>query len=649
MKSISFLAILFVLITCNNIGYAQGVNDSVTLEFFNQLQLDLPQLEKVKNAVAEKDIKTASSELLQYYRKRNTVRHPEVNRGDSPSKHEPSEKEKMMAQNGLKHHFFVHKGYGYFDFGENINWQYWPIKDNEIRWQLNRMYWWIPMGKMYWQTNDEQYAQEWVFQLQDWIKDNPKGLSKENDRFAWRPLECSRRIQDQTTLFNYFVDSPSFTPEFLVDFLVNYRSHVSQIRQNYSEKGNHLLFEAQRMIFAGGFFSEFKDAKTWRSEGVKILLEEIKKQVFNDGYQFELCPNYHVASINIFLKALHMAQLCGFDSEFPQWYKDKVESMIMASINASFPDGVYPMYGDAKLTTARSMQSNFKYWSKVFPNNKVIQYYASNGKEGNAPSYLSKVLNDCGFYSFRNGWDKSSTVLIMKAGPSGKFHCQPDNGTFELWYKGVNLMPDAGCYVYAGSEEIMKLRNWYRQTRVHQTLTLNNQNITLGAKQLYWNTDGDHDIAIYENPSYDLLTHRRTVCFVDRKFFVLIDEAKGQAKGTIDLHFQLKEGDAIYDFTNNTLSSDNKDGKNVVIKSFSESPLSMIKEDVKVSYHYREEKERPGIAFQQEKSDKESVKFITVLYPYEGSKYPSLKAEIKNNILHISEDDKNYQIQLPLK
>ena len=37
-------------------------------------------------------------------------------------------------------HFFVHKGYQpSYNYGKDINWQYWPVQDNELRWQLHRL------------------------------------------------------------------------------------------------------------------------------------------------------------------------------------------------------------------------------------------------------------------------------------------------------------------------------------------------------------------------------------------------------------------------------------------------------------------------------------------------------------------------------
>lgn len=101
---------------------------------------------------------------------------------------------------------------------------------------------------------------------------------EDNVRFAWRPLEVSNRLQDQTIQFLLYQISPSFTPEFLTEFLVNYHRHAQYIMGNYSEQGNHLLFEAQRMVYAGTFFPEFKEASVWRQSGIDILNREVKNR-----------------------------------------------------------------------------------------------------------------------------------------------------------------------------------------------------------------------------------------------------------------------------------------------------------------------------------------------------------------------------------
>jgi heparan-sulfate lyase len=603
--------------------HAQQAGDVLKL-----LNLNYPGLEVVKSHVDKQEYDKAQEELLIYYRQRSRIKHPEVNPEDRHKAHhiKLSASTLEKANKGLKHQFFVHKGYGYFDYGDTINWQYWPVKDNEVRWQLHRMYWWIPMGQAYWSTGDEKYAKEWIWQMRDWIKDNPRGLSKDNDRYVWRQLETSRRVQDQTNLFCYFINSPHFTADFLIEFLANYHAHAERIREDYSEKGNHLLFEAQRMVYAGGFFPEFKQAETWRKEGIEILNKEITKQVYNDGLQYELSLNYHVASINIFLKAYYMAQLSNMEDEFPESYAKTVENMIMAIINASFPDHTYPMFSDAKKESKLNMLKNYKAWTKVFPENKVIQYYATEGRKGHAPKHLSNALHNGGFFTFRNNWDANSTVMVLKASPPAFWHSQPDNGTFELWVKGRNFMPDAGCYVYSGNDEIMKLRNWYRQSKVHQTLTLDNKDIYVDAQVHNWSTSPNLDVLNYENPSYKDLSHQRQVYFVEQSFFVIVDRAVGNGMGAVDLHYQLIEGDATINSKKHFAHTNFDDGNNLFLQCFSKKPMKMIEEEGKVSYAYRKEAARPAFAFQQQKDSTQDIEYITVIYPFSGNKPPKVKA-----------------------
>ncbi len=129
------------------------------------------------------------------------------------------------------------------------------------------------------------------------------------------------------------------------------------------------------------FFPELKDAPAWRKSGIDILNREVNVQVYNDGGQFELDPHYHLAAINIFCKALGIADANGFRKEFPQDYLDTIESMIMFYANISFPDYTNPCFSDAKLTTKKEMVKNYKAWSKLFPKNQAIKYFATEGKK----------------------------------------------------------------------------------------------------------------------------------------------------------------------------------------------------------------------------------------------------------------------------
>ncbi|MES2774082.1 MAG: heparin-sulfate lyase HepC [Bacteroidota bacterium] len=623
LKKIAILSFLLQIVWFGN-----AQENPLGKESFSAINLSYPGLEKVNQLFNAGKYEDAGKELLMYYRNRKNIRHPEFNVGEETRFRgkDIGNANQEKADNALLHKFQPQKGYGFYDYGKDINWQYWPVKDNEVRWQLHRVYWWQPMGLAYRVSGDEKYASEWVLQFRDWVKKNPLGLSEDNDRYAWRPLEVSERIQSLPGTFNLFIASPNFTPQFLLEFLNSYHQQASYIPLHYSDQGNHLLFEAQRLLFAGSFFSEFKNAPAWRKSGIDVLNTEIKKQVYPDGMQYELSPTYHIASIDIFLNGYNAAKMAGVEKEFPGSYSKTIEDMILAAANISFPDYNNPMFGDSWLVEKNARMKQFLSWSKSFPQNNIIKYFATDGKEGDMPNYLSTGLTTAGFYTFRNGWDEKSTVMILKASPPGEFHAQPDNGTFELWVKGRNFTPDAGCYVYSGDAEITKLRDWYRQTRVHSTLTLDNENMLITKATLNkWETGKNLDLLTYTNPSYTGLSHQRSVLFIDQKFFLIIDRATGKTTGNTGVHFQLKEDSKpVFDKEQHKVYTTYSNGNNLLIQSLNSDGISMTEEEGKVSYAYRKEIPRPAFVFEKPKRDEKEQVFLTIVYPYDKDKAPQV-------------------------
>lgn len=225
----------------------------------------------------------------------------------------------------------------------------------------------------------------------------------------------------------------------------------------------------------------------------------------------------------------------------------------------------------------------------------------------------------------RSGWNTDAICLVLKCGPDGGGHCQPDNGTFDLYAGGRNLMPDAGSYIYSGDPEN---RAWFRQTKVHQTLTLNGANSKYAPKLLQWKPSDVLDILVVENQSYENLTHRRAVFFIDKKYFVIVDEAIGEGKGNIGLHFQLAPGEADFDANKMTVSTDFKEGWNVLVKTEKLKGMKLIEEEGQVSFEYTKKMSRPAFGYHINKnSDQKGIRFVTLVAPYEEDK-PLIKIKV---------------------
>ncbi len=552
--------------------------------------------------------------LLDYFRARNNVTHPIKREEREGSKGKTASKSDFeVANDALNHTFVGQSSYPRFFCGEDINWGLRPVPDNEWVWQLNRMTFWNSMARVYWHTGDEKYARAWVDQMMDWVKKNPNDKSHE---YAWRSIEAGIRGYRWVALFQYFIDSPNFTPEALVIFLNSLYDHASYLMTKYSSSSNWALMEAEGMAFIAIFFPEFNDSEKWRQEAIRRLINEIDIQVYPDGHQRELTMGYHTGCIDWFYRTYELAAINGLKDAFPKSYIGKVEKMCEVPMKLCFPDGTNVQFGDAWEGRPGQHNAQFAKWADLFGRDDFL-YLGTNGKQGRAPDSTSYALPASGLYSMRSGWTTDAVCMVLKCGPDGGWHSQPDNGTFSLYAGGRSLMPDAGCYIYSGDPEG---RAWFRQTKVHQTLTLGGEDSRYNPRLLLWQPGDDLDVLVVENGSYDNLTHRRTVFFVDKRYFVIVDDAIGNAVGEVAIHFQLAPGEAIVNLAENSVSSGFTEGWNVRVQSQPQPGMRLEEEEGWVSFKYNIKEPRPAFRYVVNKtSNQPNSRFITLVVPYENT------------------------------
>ena len=601
----------------------RGAAIEETKKLLSRLDLDLPGLEEVKTS--RNDPARAAAALLQYFRSRAHVKHPvdrttrKIMQGKAAG-----EDDLERADQALKHIFIGQSAYPPQYCGDDINWASRPVPDNEWVWQLNRMGFWDALALAYWHTGDEKYASEWALQLLDWTQKNPRD---DDHAYAWRSIEAGIRGYRWTGLFQRFLDSPSFSPAVLVAFMNSCYDHASFLMTKYRKGSNWALMEAEGMAFIAMTFPEFAEADKWKDEGIARLNAEIQNQVYPDGHQRELAMGYHTGSIGWFKRTLDLANLNGMGSAFPQSYKEVIERMCEVPYKLGLPDGSTTQFGDSWTGEPGRIWPMLKEWGELYQRDDFL-YVASQGKEGKEPDATAFALEKSGLYSMRSGWNKEAICLVLKCGPDGGGHSQPDNGTFELYAGGRHLMPDAGSYIYSGDPEG---RAWFRQTKVHQTLTLNGANSAYAPKQLLWKAGKDLDLLVVENASYPDLTHRRAVFFVDKRYFVIVDEAFGPGTGDVDIHFQLAPGTAVYDSSRFAVRSDFKEGWNVLVQSSPQHGMQLSEEEGWVSFIYTQKEMRPAFRYRLKKTSPEGVRFVTIVAPYKGEASPQISAQLAGN------------------
>ncbi|MBT3383858.1 MAG: alginate lyase family protein [Prolixibacteraceae bacterium] len=614
-KQLLLMIILFCFLFEN--GFAQQKGNSSEIEkLLSRINLPENRLEQI-TLFAENPEKSAK-ELLNYYKNRTAVKHP-INL--TTKKEIVTDKDLKWANDALQHIFVGQPAYPSHFCGEDIDWSSRPVPDNEWVWQLNRMYFWNSMAKVYAKIGDEKYAKEWCEQLIDWTRKNP---NNEDHKYAWRSIETGIRGYNWTGLYHQFIQSPHFTPEVLVAFLNSMYDHAEFLMTEYRSRSNWGLMEAEGMAFIAINFPEFVDSEKWKTEAFRRLNNEINIQVYPDGHQRELAMGYHLGCIRWFFRTYELAKLNGIENAFPESYLEMIELMCEVPMKLCLPDGTNAQFGDAWAGTPGQHSDKFLEWSKQFARHDFL-YLATEGEQGIKPNKTAFALKESGLYSLRSSWDKDAICLVLKCGPDGGGHSQPDNGTFALYAGGRNLMPDAGSYIYSGNPEG---RKWFRQTKVHQTLTLNGEDTKYAPKLLKWQPGENLDLLVVENAGYENLTHRRSVFFVDKKYFIIVDEAIGTGIGDVDIHFQLAPGDAVFNDKEFSVKSDFKEGWNVFVQTQKQNGLELTEEEGWVSFVYTKKEPRPAFRYRLKKeNDSEQIRFVTVVAPFE-KEIPNIKVEI---------------------
>ncbi|MEQ7799356.1 heparin-sulfate lyase HepC [Pedobacter sp. ASV1-7] len=650
MKYYIYVCITFLLFSCKkednrktitNSGNSGVVkpNSVINSKIFELINLNYPGLEKAKSLYEADKQYEAAKAILEYYRLRTNVVNPSISLINVTA----TEDDKLKADFALDNFRFSVNNY-YEDAnkkmpyslnnGGKINWLFQPTgADNEYQKQLHRHQWFVPQAKVYRTTQNEKYIQSWINVYKDWLIQNPMPETGTNTTTWWQ-LQVAERVMGQTQLFDYYKNSTSFTPEWFSEFMVHFAEHSDfLVKYPYSE-GNILISQGSALAFAGVLFPEFKKASEWMNTGFNILDKEVKTQFLEDGMHYELDFSYHISAIADFYEVMKLADankaIVGNVSANFNSYLHKAAQVVM---NFTYPNyftttasnsQFVPGFNDTRQSSwSRSvLNRNFTRYVEMFPDDKELLYMASYGKNGKMPAASPKAFTTSGYYMLRNGWDRLSTMLILSNNYSNDAmqiwsHKQPDNGTFELYHKGRNFFPDAGVFAYT-SDGNNSAREWYRQTRVHNTMTLDNKNITNAkGKSLAVVSNNQAEIVVTENQGYTNLKHRRYVFFVNKAFFVLVDEGIGAASGTVNLNFNLCEGEneVIVSADKNGAHTNFSDGNNMIMRTFANESLTTLLFNGKVSYAPGIEFNRKAYTVNMTKSAGQTARYITVLYP----------------------------------
>ena len=624
------------------VDMSSAFGEAINADVFDLLDLDYPGLEQVKANYLAEDYQAAAAALVDYYRTRSVANPEEV-----LSERRMYAEDRRIAEQALEHRFCVRRGYWYeslngteytyYDFDDadgEINWSFDLPGAGQENYQKHWHQWFKYLAWAQYLTGDDKYIECWKDVYGDWLETFPAPEGKVDlwtykDR-SWHQLSMAARISNQLADFPYFITSKAFTGSWMSTFLVEFHKLVELCRANpYYEATSNIRFaQYTAQANASVLFPEFKKASEWLDEVAPEISSQFSLQFYEDGVHNEMAPNYQLGVMDNFRAIYNIARANDRLDAFDPEYADKMRESALFLANYVWPDYTWEWFNDTFEQTRNVLLNNIKRYSAMFPDENLLKYLASERKEGTVPTESLISFPVGGYYVLRSGWDGNESMFILKNNynPLNRYHCHMDNGTFALWSKGRNFLPDAGVYSYGGTDELDALRQQHLATSSHNTLTKNLATIANNHSKgqcLLTRTSASEDLVVTQNASYSDLTHRRAVYMLDKEFYVVVDEAFGNAAPCeVNLSFHLCEGTVVTDDYSSSCAygvhTEFQDGNDMLLRTYSETVSGFVAETgtSSCSYKMNEAYDRTFYRVTVDKSSSSDVvRFITVICP----------------------------------
>lgn len=522
-------------------------------EFFCELiDLELNGLESIKELIKTEDFKACRKVFAEFFRNylepekyfgsKNMVSEDKMSEDGSYTSLDDSET--IEAAEKACRHYMVSCGVP-SDFGDKkVDWYSNPTHNGymEWPWQLSRHPELSALASAYSLTKNEKYAFACAELLDSWLKqaEAPEKMTPHGHTLSWRTIECGiRQGGCWPYVIHTFYKTEAFTDDLIVDICKSLYEHAERL---YTVHGgnNWLLMEMNGLLHIAVIYRFFKDSKLWQDFAIETLNRELKKQVYNDGFQYELTTDYQHVAIGNYSDVLRLLLAYGIEPD-----KDMasyIEKMIEVYVYLSEPNKTVPDINDGMKYNAKEMVSRY---ISMFPENELFKWVISDGKEGKAPDY-NHIFENAGLAVLRTGHSEKDTWVFFDGGEFGAGHQHEDKLNLLMYADGKLILTEAGKYAYDASRE----SKYTLSTRAHNTVRVDG----LGQyrrKNYKWKGEIDKKSDLYykAGENIDVLKavynegygnkraeteaiHERTVLFVKKEkdlkpFLISIDRLQG--------------------------------------------------------------------------------------------------------------------------
>ena len=331
-------------------------------------------------------------------------------------------------------------------------------------------------------------------------------------------------------------------------------AHVERNLSYYFSPNTHLLGEALA-LYVCGLALPFLRASTRRVEiGRRILIDEIGRQIAKDGSHRERSSHYHRYTLDFYAIALAIAEIAGDRAADP--FRDAVERLSTAAAALADDGGRVPHFGDEDggaampicwrapddvrgslavadvlLDRGTADAQEEALWLLSHP---IFEARARRRIDGGV-AVRSIALSEMGYFVSRS---PGGVHVVMHAGPHGYMrggHAHADALSITASLRDMPLLIDAGTGVYTADP---KLREQFRSTKSHNTVTLDGRNQSHSdgpfhwkqravTSAMVWHAGDGFDYFEAAHDGYSPFEHRRHVMSIHDDLLIVMDLIAG--------------------------------------------------------------------------------------------------------------------------
>jgi hypothetical protein len=338
-------------------------------------------------------------------------------------------------------------------------------------------------------------------EIESWIQANPTNRGPN-----WRcSQEISLRVLNWLFVLQYYKYTPALTEKRFQQIMHSIYWQLKHVYANIdfsriAVRNNHAITETLMLYLGGLLFPFFPEAASWKTRGKAWFEQEIEYQIYEDGTFLQFSHNYHRVVIQLLTKALYLAELNG------ERFKEVVYERARKSLNYLYQcteksNGHLPNYGandgalffklnDCSYRDYRPQLNALYYFfsrDSLFQEDDLqedIDWYSSRLKQQKTTDFqleqhqLNEFPNG-GYYTMRD----ADSFTFIKCGSYKDRPSHADNLHIDIWYKGENILRDAGTYQYNTTPELVR---YFNGTSAHNTVTIGDKDQMLKGPRFIW-------------------------------------------------------------------------------------------------------------------------------------------------------------------